>query len=247
MKVNEQQFIAKLSELKDLAESQGNVITEEQLNDLVEEIELDSEQKSLVEEYLKAQKIGIGEPVDLDEYMTDEDRHYINLYLEELEELPKLTDGEKEAYLIQAMAGDFDSRQKLIEGFLPQVVDIAKLYVGQGVPLEDLIGEGNVALTVIVDMLGSMESPKEAEELIVSQIMEAMESFIEEDFALKQEFNEWAEKANFVLDKAQSLSEELLRKVTVEEVSKETGLDIDFILDVCEITSGAIEFIELGK
>ena len=39
------------------------------------------------------------------------------------------------------MAGDADAKHRMIEIFLPQVAEIAKLYAGQGVFLEDLIGE----------------------------------------------------------------------------------------------------------
>ena len=51
------------------------------------------------------------------------------------------------------MAGDADAKHRMIEIFLPQVAEIAKLYAGQGVFLEDLIGEGNVALTMAAEML----------------------------------------------------------------------------------------------
>ena len=49
---------------------------------------------------------------------------------------------------MSVMAGDRAARQQLTESFLREVADIARLYAGQGVPLEDLIGEGNVALAV---------------------------------------------------------------------------------------------------
>lgn len=245
MNISEQEFIIKLSEIKDLAASQDNVISEEQLDELCKELELNDEQRNLVEDYLKNSKIGIGDAVDPFEYMTEEDKHYIDLYLEELELLPKISDGELEAYLIQAISGDLNAKNKLIEAFLPQVVDIAKMYVGQGIPLEDLIGEGNVELTMLVDMLASQESPQEAKETIATMLMETMERVIREDFDEKQGFDDWALKANVVLEKAKELADELMRKVTIEELSKETGMDVSFIKDVCEVTAGAIEFIEM--
>lgn len=54
-------------------------------------------------------------------------------------------------------------KHRLIEIFLPQVAEIAKLYAGQGVFLEDLIGEGNVALTMAAEMLDCAQNAKEAE------------------------------------------------------------------------------------
>ena len=55
------------------------------------------------------------------------------------------------------MAGESDAQQRLIHLYLPKVVDIARLYAGQGVFLEDLIGEGNVALHSAVEYLNELK------------------------------------------------------------------------------------------
>lgn len=46
----------------------------------------------------------------------------------------------------RARAGDFAARQSMIEHNLRLVVSIAKLYMGRGVPMSDLIEEGNLGL-----------------------------------------------------------------------------------------------------
>lgn len=68
--------------------------------------------------------------------------------------------------MLSAMAGDAQAQERLLTLMLPQVVDVAKLYAGQGVFLEDLIGEGNVALAMGVRMLGAMEHAAEAEAML---------------------------------------------------------------------------------
>lgn len=236
-------FVEVLTQLKDLASMQGNMITSEQLEEQLAVLCLDEEQKQLVLQYLNDARIGVDEPVDPEAYIVGEDRNYLDLYMEELAELPVCSASKKEALLIAAMAGEKDVAGELIQAFLPQVADVAKIYAGQGVLLEDLIGEGNVALAVVIDMLGSQESAKEAEEMIIQMVMKAMEELIYENREEQGELEEITEKANVILEKANALSEELLRKVTIEEVARETGFTQEDIKEILRITGWKVEVI----
>ena len=180
-------FVDKLQELKDTAKAQGGIVTGEQVEETFAEFELDEEQFQMVYDYLKQHKIGIGEAVDPEDYMSGEEKQYLQIYLDELKALPSFTDGEKRAATMAAMAGDAMAQEKLCNMYLPQVVDMAKLYVGQGALLEDLIGEGNVAVAIGVTMLGALESPEEADGMIGSMMMDAMETYIEENAKQKGE------------------------------------------------------------
>lgn len=68
------------------------------------------------------------------------------LYLNEIGAKPLLTP-EDELRTARAMqAGDFAARQKMIEHNLRLVVNIAKHYLNRGIPLLDLVEEGNLGL-----------------------------------------------------------------------------------------------------
>ncbi|GER86216.1 hypothetical protein KDW_03780 [Dictyobacter vulcani] len=70
----------------------------------------------------------------------------LRLYLREISRIPLLSAVSESRLAERAENGDKDARNHLIEANLRLVVSIAKKYVGQGLSLEDLIGEGNIGL-----------------------------------------------------------------------------------------------------
>ena len=237
-------FAKKLEEIRKLAKEQGNMLSEEQVETAFREIEISKEQLEPVFAYLKSKNIGIGEPVDMDEVLSREDKDYLEEYLEELKELPVLSDGEKRAYAMAAIAGDSEGKWNIINFFLPQVVDIAKLYSGQGVLLEDLIGEGNVALATGVEMLGCLENPEEVDGMLGKMIMDAMEDYITENSAAKKADMQVVDKVNSISDQAKELAEALQRKITIEELAEETGIDEEEIREAIKFSGNKIEYFE---
>lgn len=234
-------FTNTLEQVKKVAGEQGNCVSKEQVEKAFAPLALSGEQMDMVYDYLHRSKIGIGEPVDLDEYLADEEKDYLDTYLKELRALPELSPGEREAVTLSAMAGDVDAQNRLTESYLPDVVQIAKLYAGQGVYLEDLIGEGNVALSVGVTMLGALEHASEAQGMLGKMIMDAMEEYITQNAEETKKDKRIADKVNKVADAARELSEELHRKVTVEEVMTESGLSRKAIEDAIRMSGGRIE------
>lgn len=240
----ELQFAKALQKVKELAKLSGNTISKDEINDEFEKLNLDEEQMKLVYEYLEKANIGIDKEVDTEALLTSEDAGYLQFYLEELNELPTVSDGEKEATVLSSMAGDEVAQAKLIQILLPQVVDLAKLYAGQGVLLEDLIGEGNVALTIGVTMLGCFENAKEAQGAIAKMIMDAMEELIVSYVAEDDVDRKIAERVNEISDKAKELAEALGRKVTKEELAEETEIDVEDIAEAMRFSGGQIEYLE---
>ncbi|MDJ0749263.1 MAG: RNA polymerase sigma factor RpoS [Woeseiaceae bacterium] len=72
-------------------------------------------------------------------------------YLDEIGVSPLLTADEERDVARRAQAGDESSRQRMIECNLRLVVKIARRYINRGLPLLDLIEEGNLGLIHAVE------------------------------------------------------------------------------------------------
>jgi RNA polymerase primary sigma factor len=79
------------------------------------------------------------------------DENTLSLYLKEINRIPLLTREEEDIAARKAAEGDKAARDKLVNANLRFVVNVAKKYQGQGLPLSDLISEGNIGLLNAVE------------------------------------------------------------------------------------------------
>jgi RNA polymerase primary sigma factor len=77
---------------------------------------------------------------------TGSDENVLSIYLKEINRIPLLTKEEEFQTAQAAAGGDKRAQDKLVSANLRFVVNVAKKYQGQGLPLSDLISEGNIGL-----------------------------------------------------------------------------------------------------
>lgn len=75
----------------------------------------------------------------------------INAYFKGIRKVSLLSGGEEKALARKIARGDRAARQQMIEANLRLVVNIAKRYLNRGLPLQDLIEEGNIGLIKSVE------------------------------------------------------------------------------------------------
>ena len=256
-------FAQTLEKVRQIAKSQGNYINENQVRAEFSGLDLSDGQLQMVFEYLAKygivdENVGTEEGAFTEESMGGQEGQgkdeslELQTYFDELAALPVYEKEELEAESAAAMAGDAKAQEHLMESLLKDVADIAKLYVGQGVLLEDLIGEGNMALAIGLQNIGSqggdaaLKSLSEIQGLMAKKVMDAMEAYVRENAANEKVDQKAAERVNLVADKARELAEELRRKVTPEELAQEAGLNIQVIQDAIRMSGYKIQDIEMA-
>ncbi|MFA6507150.1 MAG: RNA polymerase sigma factor RpoD/SigA [Treponemataceae bacterium] len=79
------------------------------------------------------------------------DENVLSIYLKEINRIPLLTRQEEDTYARAAAKGDPVAREKIANANLRFVVNVAKKYQNQGLPLADLISEGNIGLLSAIE------------------------------------------------------------------------------------------------
>ena len=99
-------------------------------------------EESSEEPFLSEREEEAAAPTPEVELLNDVTQHYLN----EIGAKPLFTPEQEFEWACRARSGEFIARQKMIEHNLRLVVNIAKHYLNRGIPLLDLIEEGNLGL-----------------------------------------------------------------------------------------------------
>ena len=165
--------------------------------------------------------------------LTDEEEVYLKEYEEDLKAFKDISEQERQELLAKVLKGDSNAKSRLIELYLKEVVEIAKEMHHPEVFLGDLVQEGNVGLILGVDMLTDVET---AQQTIIEQIRQSMQMFIEEHTVLKSRDKKMVEKVAMLDESITTLTEELGRKVTIDELAVYMGMTEDEIEDILKLT-----------
>lgn len=82
---------------------------------------------------------------------SQSDVNFLSMYLKEIDRIPLLSRDEEYELAKKASKGNLAARNKLVEANLRFVISIAKQYQNRGIPLSDLVNEGNIGLMTAVD------------------------------------------------------------------------------------------------
>lgn len=239
----ESEYRKTLDRLIRTAHESSNHITEEVYHGIMDPLEMSDKEDELTRGYLKGINIAIGDGAEYTEpEFTEEDGRYLGMYLEEIRGLPAYTEEEILDAKQRAIKDDDEEAQGiLMNHYLRSVVDIAKLYVYQALPAEDLIGEGNIGMMTAIRALSTLEDASEADGFVGRFIMDAMDAAVYEDTDIRQRMEDMVGHINEINDRAREMSEAMHRPVTAAELAEETGIDPEEIKEAMRLTGSQIE------
>ena len=232
------EFLKKLNGLVAMAKDQGDQITIDEVRAYFADAALTEEQLELVFDYLLAQKVVVKGYIKMTEAAeekvtyTEEEEAYLKEYLNDLEAFKEEKAGEKESLFAKLIGGDASAKNRLTELYLKEVVEIAKEMYHPEIFLGDIIQEGNVGLILGLDMLADVAT---AHETIVNQVKQCIQMLIEEHAEVKSRDNKMVEKVTMLDESIKTLTEELGRKVTIDELAVYMGMTEEEIDDILRL------------
>ena len=239
------EFLKKLSNLVEIAKEQDSQITIDEVKTFFEKEELTEEQMELVFDYLLSQKVVVKGYLKINEEseeekisLTEAEEAYLKEYLEDLKAFKSEADGERQALFVELVNGNHDVRDRLIEIYLKEIVDVAKEMYHEAIFIGDLIQEGTVALIMGLEMIQTVDGAHEA---MVSQIKAGMQALIEETTELSNRDKKMVEKVSLLDESITNLTEELGRKVSIDELALYMGMEEEEILDILKLTGEETE------
>ena len=168
------------------------------------------------------------------------ERTALSTYIKEVERIDLLTREEEYDLAIKAKHGDVAARDTLIKANSRFVISIAKSYQKRGLPLEDLISEGNIGLITAIDKF----EPDTGYHFISYAVWWIRQAILKA-IGDKSRMIRLPMNKNAVFTQVQSVKARLEQDgddVSVEDIAKECNLPAE---DVQEILSYAREISSL--
>ena len=173
---------------------------------------------------------------------SDSDNEVLSTYLKTIDKIPLLTYDEEYELALKAKNGDKKAREKLINANLRFVVSVAKKFRGQGMPLEDLINEGNIGLMTAVDKF----EPEKGYHFIsyaVWWVRQAiLKALAEQSRPVRLPLNRSNELIQIVRAKNELLKSGENSDPSAEDIAEKTGLERNLVKSLMDITREMISF-----
>ena len=170
----------------------------------------------------------------------DSDNELLSIYLEQINKIPMLSYEEEYELALKAKNGDKRAFDRIINANLRFVVSVAKKYRGQGLPLSDLINEGNIGLITALEKF----EPEKGYHFISYAVwwirQSIMKALSEKARAVRLPLNRTNELMQIQKVQSEILHENVEDPNDLELLSERTGLEKNLVKDLLSISQDMV-------
>jgi RNA polymerase primary sigma factor len=158
-----------------------------------------------------------------------DDANILTMYLKDINRIPLLSKEEELSLAKRVVAGDEFARKRMIESNLRFVVNVAKKYQNQGLPLIDLINEGNIGLMTALEKF----DPDKGYHFISYAVwwirQSVMKAINEKSRAVRLPLNRTNELLQIQKAQRSLMSDNSTEDPTAEDIGELTGFDAEHV------------------
>ena len=169
----------------------------------------------------------------------EHERDILDQYLHEVSKTPLLTQKEEIALARKVRAGDQESMQELVKRNLRFVISVAKKYQNRGLPLTDLIGEGNVGLLTAARKFDPDQGVKFISYAVWWIRQAILAALARQGRTVRVPLNRTADLSRIVRT-AEYLRQTLRREPTPEEIADATKLSLEVVQSLAALNTGDV-------
>ncbi len=169
----------------------------------------------------------------------DSDRDIMDQYFAEVSRYPLLTVAEERELARKIRAGDQNALDELVRRNLRFVISVAKKYQNRGLPLIDLIGEGNVGLLTAARKFDPDQGVKFISYAVWWIRQAILSALARQGRTVRVPLNRTADLSR-IIKASEILRQKLRREPSPEELSQLTGLSTDVVQSLAALNTGDV-------
>ncbi|MEO6778190.1 MAG: RNA polymerase sigma factor RpoD/SigA [Gemmatimonadaceae bacterium] len=170
---------------------------------------------------------------------SEPERDILDQYLYEVSTYPLLKGTEEIDIARKIRAGDPDALQELVKRNLRFVISVAKKYQNRGLPLIDLIGEGNVGLLTAARKFDPDQGVKFISYAVWWIRQAILSSLARQGRTVRVPLNRTADLSR-IIKASEILRQKLRREPTPNELAQITGLSVDVVQSLAALNTGDV-------